>query len=139
VVECPSLQRAIDPRRDALATVALRREISRFAPELVSTHTSKSGTLGRLACVGGPPCLFTAHGWAFTEGVPNRQRRAYRAIERGLAPLAARIICVSEHDRRLGIAAGIRADRLVTIHNGMPDVPPRSGPTRGAAGRSGSS
>jgi len=136
--ECPSLQRAIDPRQDARALRALRREIASFAPDIVSTHSSKAGILGRLACVGGPPCLFTAHGWAFTEGVPARQRRVYREVERRLAPLAARIVCVSEYDRRIGIAAGIQPDRLVTIHNGMPDLssaagradPGRDGPPR---------
>ncbi len=124
-VECPMLQRAIDPRRDLPAVAALRREIAEFRPDVVSTHSSKAGILGRFACAaGGPPCLFTAHGWAFAEGVPERQRSAYRLIERALAPLAARIVCVSEHDRQLGIAAGIAPDRMVTIHNGMPDVSP---------------
>ena len=41
-----------------------------------------------------------------------------------MAPLAARIICVSAYDRQLAVAAGIAPRRLVTIHNGMPDVPP---------------
>jgi glycosyltransferase involved in cell wall biosynthesis len=132
-VECPSLQREINPRDDARALRALRREVASFAPDLVSTHSSKAGILGRLACVGGPPCLFTAHGWAFTEGVPERRRRIYREIERRLAPLAARVICVSEHDRQIGIAAGIDPRRLVTIHNGMPDIPDelRADPGRG--------
>lgn len=134
-VECPALQRAIDPRRDLPAVAALRREIAAFGPDVVSTHSSKAGILGRLACaLGGPACLFTAHGWAFAEGVPERQRRIYREIERRLAPLAARIVCVSEHDRQLGIAAGIAPNRLVTIHNGMPDVPPG---LRAAPGREG--
>lgn len=133
-VECPPLQRAILPVRDARAVAALRQLIAAFQPDLVSTHSSKAGIIGRLACAaGGPPCLFTAHGWAFTPGVPNPQRSLYRLIERSLAPLAARIICVSEHDRGVAIGAGIRPSRLVTIHNGMPDIPPtlRSDPGRG--------
>lgn len=124
-VECRSLQREIDPRQDARAVACLRREIAAFGPDVVSTHSSKAGILGRLACaVGGPPCIFTAHGWAFTEGVPARRRRVYREIERRLAPLAARIICVSEHDRQIAIAAGISRQKVVSIHNGMPDVAP---------------
>lgn len=133
-VACPSLQRAIHPVKDARAVIALRREIRAFRPDLVSTHTSKAGIVGRLACArGGPPCLFSAHGWAFTTGVPEPQRTLYRGIERAMAPLAARIICVSEHDRQIAIAAGIDAGRLVTIHNGMPDVPPslRADPSGG--------
>lgn len=122
-VECPPLQRAIHPLRDAQAVVALRRAIAAFRPDLVSMHSSKAGILGRLACaIGGPPSLFTAHGWAFTPGVGEPRRSAYRWIERALAPLADRIVCVSEHDRRIAVAAGIGPRRLVTIHNGMPDV-----------------
>ncbi len=133
-IECPALQRAAGPRGELPAIFALRRVIAAFRPDVVSTHSSKAGILGRLACApGGPPCLFTAHGWAFAEGVPERQRFAYRQIERALAPLAARIVCVSEHDRQLGIAAGISPGRLVTIHNGMPDIPAalRAAPGRG--------
>ncbi len=126
-VACPALQRAIHPLKDARAVIALRREINAFRPDIVSTHTSKSGIVGRLACaLGGPPCLFTAHGWAFTTGVPEPRRSFYRVIERAMAPLATRIICVSEHDRQIAIAAGIKASRLVTIHNGMLDVPASS-------------
>lgn len=122
-IACDPLQRSVHPWRDAAAVRALRRIVRAFRPDLVSTHSSKAGIVGRLACAaGGPPCLFTAHGWAFTPGVPEPQRAMYRSVERVMAPLAARIVCVSEHDRRIAEAAGIRSARLVTIRNGMPDV-----------------
>jgi glycosyltransferase involved in cell wall biosynthesis len=45
-------------------------------------------------------------------------------VERAAGPLASRFITVSEFDRRLGLAAGIASeDRIVTVHNGMPDTP----------------
>lgn len=81
--------------------------------------------------------VFTAHGWAFTEGVPERERRLYACAERLVAPLADRIITVSDHDRELALAHRVAApERLVTIHNGVPDVPsslfarPSEGPPR---------
>jgi len=41
-----------------------------------------------------------------------------------VGPLASKIITVSEFDRRLALDAGIaRPTRVVTVHNGMPDVP----------------
>jgi glycosyltransferase involved in cell wall biosynthesis len=123
-VTCHHLQRAIHPVRDLIAVARLRTIIREFAPDLVSTHTSKAGLVGRLACYPDTiPCLFTAHGWAFTEGVQNSHRFAYRWIERLAAPLAERIVCVSEHDRLIGISAGMSPNRLVTILNGMPDIP----------------
>jgi len=46
-------------------------------------------------------------------------------VERAVAPLASRLITVSEFDRRLALAARIAsAERITTIHNGMPDVAP---------------
>jgi glycosyltransferase involved in cell wall biosynthesis len=50
----------------------------------------------------------------------------YRRIERLVGPFTSKIITVSEFDRRLALEAGLVAeDRVVTVHNGMPDVPLR--------------
>ena len=124
-LSCKVLQQQIDPVRDWQAFSFLMQTIRQFQPDLVSTHSSKAGILGRLACrVTNTPCIFTAHGWAFTGGVPEPSRTIYRQLERLAEPLADRIICVSEQDRLLGIKAGMKPDRLLTVHNGMPDIPP---------------
>jgi glycosyltransferase involved in cell wall biosynthesis len=48
----------------------------------------------------------------------------YRGIERSVGPLTAKIITVSEFDRRLTLEARIvPPPRVVTVHNGIPDVP----------------
>lgn len=115
--------RAISPLPDVKTLLTLRQIIHSFQPDLISTHSSKAGLLGRLAGrLSQVPCLFTAHGWAFTPGVPPRRRQVYQAIEKLAAPWAAKIICVSDYDRQLGLQCGMRADRLITIHNGMPQV-----------------
>jgi glycosyltransferase involved in cell wall biosynthesis len=50
-----------------------------------------------------------------------RRRIASRLAERALAPLAERIICVSEHERHEAAAAGLGGgDRLRVVHNGCP-------------------
>ena len=119
-----SLGAPISPLRDLRALQEIRRLLSTLRPDLISTHSSKAGILGRLAGrTLGVPVIFTAHGWAFTPGVPSREARIYRWIERLAAPLASRIITVSEFDRRLALAYGVASgDKVVTIHNGMPDV-----------------
>ena len=70
----------------------------------------------------GSRSLFTVHGWACAPGMPPRARVsiASRTTDRAFVQ---KIITVSEFDRRLALEAGIATeDRLVTVHNGMPDV-----------------
>ena len=130
----PNLQLPIRPVADARALGQLRAALKRLKPDLVSTHSSKAGVLGRLAARSlGLPVIFTAHGWAFTPGTPRRTAALYRCLERSVAPLATRIITVSDFDRDLAIREGVAAtDRVVTIHNGVPDIGPelRASPTR---------
>jgi glycosyltransferase involved in cell wall biosynthesis len=119
---CPQLRRAIG-LHDVLALCSLRSLMQQFEPDLVSVHSSKAGILGRLLCkILNYPCVFTAHGWAFTTGVPQPTRTIYQFIERLVTPFSNRIICVSEYDRQLGIAAGMNPKKLQTIHNGMPEI-----------------
>jgi len=78
--------------------------------------------------------VFTAHGWAFTPGIPRREAAVYRWIEQLAAPLATRIITVSEFDRQLALSHRLASpDKVVTVHNGMPDIPPAQ---RASPGRS---
>lgn len=133
----PDLVREISPRRDLAGLRQLGTLVRELQADLVTTHSSKAGWLGRLAarrC--GVPGIFTAHGWAFTEGVPWPQRALYTLAERLAAPLSDHIITVSEYDRALALARRIApAARITCIHNGVHDFMPvprerRSGPVR---------
>ena len=120
----PALVRPISATYDIRAlrqTVALIRKIK---PALITTHSSKAGMLGRMAARRCRiPVIFTAHGWAFTEGVPAGRRRFYVLAERAAARWTDRIICVSEYDRQLALKYGVgRKEQLVTIHNGIPEL-----------------
>lgn len=128
-IACPHLQRSLHPVRDVRAIRALGRIIRDFGPDLVSAHSSKAGTVARIASrLNGVPCVFTAHGWAFAEGVREPGRTLWRVIERATERLATRIICVSRFDRELAIRSGFDPARLVTIHNGIGVAP--AAPTR---------
>lgn len=130
--------REINVIKDYQAYLELRKIFQALEPQLVHVHSSKAGVLGRLAGRRlAIPTIFTAHGWAFTEGVSPAKRRAYILIERLLARFASRIIAVSDYDRNLAIRAGVgNRDLIATIHNGMPNLQPainvdkRTGPVR---------
>jgi glycosyltransferase involved in cell wall biosynthesis len=117
----------IRPLRDLRALREMRRALEAFGPDLVAAHSAKAGVIGRMAArMLGVPVTVTTHGWSFTTGVPPLRAAVYRWIERLTGPFGADMtITVSEYDRQLALKAGIlSADRMVTVHNGMPDIPP---------------
>jgi glycosyltransferase involved in cell wall biosynthesis len=137
VILLPHLTTPIRPWDDLRALREVHRALDSLAPDLIAAHSSKAGILARIAARRlRVPVVFTVHGWAFTPGVPPVEARLYRLVERLVGPLASRIITVSEYDRRLGMEARIApANRLVTVHNGMADVPAmlRADPARSPA------
>lgn len=129
-INCRFLVRPINPAKDIIACYEMRRIIRQQRPDLVSLHSAKAGLVGRLAKVGiGVPTIFTAHGWSFIEGVSARRAALYKALEKLAAPFANRIITVSEHDREWAIKANLSSEqKVITIHNGMPDISHSSRP-----------
>lgn len=122
-VPCDSLKRAVNPILDGKSLRYILYIINQFKPDLIAAHSSKTGMLGRLASqITKIPCVFTAHGWSFTTGIPEPNRTIYRWLEKLTASLADKIICVSEYDRQIGLKAGISSAKLLTIHNGMKDI-----------------
>ncbi len=125
VYEIPDLERAIHPVKDTKAFLQIRKVLKDFKPDLLSCHSSKAGLLGRFAAYAEKvPAVFTAHGWAFTDGVPTIQRNIYKILEKIAGFFSGHIITVSEYDRALGLKARIVRDHKITaIHNGMPERP----------------
>lgn len=114
------LQRSIHPVKDVKALFELRSVLNRYNPDLVSTHSSKAGFLGRIAArILKIPVIFTAHGWAFTEGA--KKASLYKWAEKAAVPFSDKIITVSNYDKELAIRNKItRSNKLLSIHNGMP-------------------
>jgi glycosyltransferase involved in cell wall biosynthesis len=122
------------PIQDARALHELIGVLKELRPDLLTAHGAKVGMLGRVASRSlRIPLVVTVHGWACAPGTPPIQAAVSRWLERVLGPLASRLITVSEFDRRFGIDARlVTQERVVTVHNGMPDVAPdlRADPTR---------
>jgi glycosyltransferase involved in cell wall biosynthesis len=122
-IACDSLKRTVNPIMDGKSLRYILYIINQFKPDLIAAHSSKTGILGRLASqMTKVPCVFTAHGWSFTTGIPEPNRTIYRWLEKLTTSLADKIICVSEYDRQIGLKAGMSSEKLLTIHNGMKDV-----------------
>lgn len=123
-VSANHLVRPLNIISDSRCYLELKCIVSAWKPDLIHAHSSKAGIIGRLVAKNlSIPCVFTAHGWAFTEGVSTTRRLLYRWIERAVANLAGKIITVSDYDRSLALRSGVgSADLIVTVHNGMPSV-----------------
>jgi glycosyltransferase involved in cell wall biosynthesis len=120
------LGRAIHPAKDVLAVAELMRVLVQLKPDLVCTHTAKAGFLGRLAsALLRIPVLYTPHGWAIGDRISQKSARIFQTLERGAAPLADRIINVSQAEFELARRYRIAPDyKLEVIYNGVPDIAP---------------
>lgn len=118
------MKRPISPINDLRAVLELAKAFSHFQPDIVSAHSAKAGMVARIACAFKKiPCVFTAHGWSFTEGVGWPASLVFRSIETLLAPVSEAIITVCENDRTFALEKGIASSKkLRTIHNGMPEI-----------------
>jgi len=108
---------ADDPR--ALLTLATL--FRRWRPDVVSTHMSKAGALGRVAAslAGVPVIVHTYHGKGFHVFSSGVKEWASLAIERRLARLSSANIVVSEKQRKEFVSLGITPQRLVVIRYGL--------------------
>jgi glycosyltransferase involved in cell wall biosynthesis len=101
------LAHAIEPGRDAVALARLSAML--VGVDVLHTHSSKAGILGRLAAkaAGVRAVVHTVHGWSFNDVQTAGVRRAYVELERAAARMTDRLICVSESDRDKGLGLGI--------------------------------
>ena len=121
-----NMVREISPMKDLRAIYEIRNILLQERPSLVHCHSSKAGIVGRIAArLCHIPNVFTAHGWAFTDGVQPGKRFVYRNIENLVGYITDKIICVSEYDLDLGRQyLPAHADKMTAIHNCIPDVAP---------------
>lgn len=126
----PSLVRELSLLNELRALFRLWRRFRRERPDVVHTHSSKAGILGRLAArlAGVPAVVHTVHGWSFHEHMPRWERRMYVRLERLAARWTDRFVLVTERDRAKGLSVGIgRPERYSTIRSGVDLAPYRTG------------
>jgi len=108
--------------RDLLAFVQLLLLCRRERFDLVTTHTSKGGFIGRLAArlAGVRHIVHHAHGFAFRETQGRWTRRFYVLLERIAARACSLIISVSDDHRGDAIRERVAApEKITTILNGI--------------------
>jgi len=127
----PWLAHPIAPWDDLAATVRLAAMLA--GVDLLHTHSSKAGILGRAAArlAGVRAVVHTVHGWSFNDVQPVLTRRLYVEAERVAARATDRIVCVATADRERGLAYGIgHAAQYRVLRSGID--PSLYRPTEGA-------
>ena len=126
----PALGRSVHPARDLAALAQLVRLLLRTRPDVVHTHASKAGTLGRIAAAlynltrrraRRAVILHTYHGHTFEGYFGPAAAWTFRTIERVLARITDRIVVLSTRQQR-DIAERFRiapADRTVVVPLGL--------------------
>lgn len=115
------LVRQVNPLKDSRALLRLYQLFRSRKFQVVHTHSTKAGLLGRLAGRGArvPVIIHTVHGFPF-EMNGDLRSRSYVALERLVGHITHRIVCVGEVLRQEVSAWKIVAEtKLVTIYSGI--------------------
>lgn len=123
IAPVPALGREVSSRRDLAALAQLARLMRRERAQVVHTHTSKAGFLGRLAArlARVPAVIHQPHGHIFYGYYGPRRSAFYVALERRAARWCDRIVTLTERGTDEHLAHGIgRRVQFETIPSGVP-------------------
>jgi len=121
-IPLPSLIRRIDPFQDFRAFIWLCKLMRKEQPDVVHTHSSKAGLLGRWAAwiTGVPFIVHTPHGHVFFGHFTPLVSKIFLFIERFTSLITDRMITLTEGEKqdyiRLSVA---KPDKAFTIHSGV--------------------
>jgi len=115
------LRREVNFTRDSRSYRVLRAWLRELRPEIVHTHSSKAGVLGRAAAWSlGLPTVHTIHGAPFHAWQSRWAWQTYRACEWWAARRCDRLISVCDAMTEQYVAAGVaRREKFVTVYSGM--------------------
>lgn len=122
VVHLRHLTPEIAPGEDWRALRELEGELTRRHLDIVHTHSSKAGVLGRLAAhrVGGSAVVHTLHGFPFHPYQSWPRRRCYLELERRMGRITDRTLAVGSQVAAEAIRLRIASpDRILAIESAI--------------------
>jgi len=112
----------INPYKDVMALFELVYVIKKYRYDIVHTHNSKAGFIGRLAAkiCGTPLVIHTVHGFAFHDFERPWRRKLFIFLERLAAKWADKLIVISNPLKDWGLRLGIgKKEQYVLIYSGI--------------------
>ena len=122
VVEFPDLVREISPWHDLKAYFALKKYFKKNKFDVVHTHSSKAGIIGRMAAKAAkvPVVVHTVHGQAFHPYQSKLKNRLFIFLERFAAKRCDKIYAVAQAMIDQCVAAKVAAkDKYMVVYSGM--------------------
>jgi glycosyltransferase involved in cell wall biosynthesis len=122
VIALPALVRSIRPVKDFKALISLVRLIFEEKPDIVHTHSSKSGILGRLAAkmTGVPHIIHTPHGHVFYGHFGAFASRIFMWVEKIFSVFTDRIVALTDGEKNDYINLSVcPPEKLLKIHSGV--------------------
>ncbi|NJN75491.1 MAG: glycosyltransferase family 4 protein [Synechococcaceae cyanobacterium RL_1_2] len=116
-----TLVNPINPIKDLRALWQIVQLMRREKFDLIHTHSSKAGILGRIAAfITKTPVVHTIHGFPFHDFMPQWKQNLFIWLERWAASYTQFLITVSELNRNQAIALGIiTQENSRTIYSGI--------------------
>lgn len=123
-IEKIGMERSISLSKILKPAMAARKLIKRYKPDVIYCHSSIAGAVGRVAAIGsGAKVIYNAHSWAFNMRIGNKKKLFYRLIEKVLALVTDKILCVSNFEKKSALQNKICSKKkLEVILNGV-DIP----------------
>jgi glycosyltransferase involved in cell wall biosynthesis len=118
----PWLAHPIAPWHDVVALARLRSFFRQRRIDLVHTHSSKAGIVGRVAArlAGVRRVVHTVHGWSFNPTQTRAARAAFTGLERAAARMTDLLVVVAERHRSTGLERRIgRPEQYEVVPSGI--------------------
>ena len=125
-IRVPGFGRSISIGKDLKAFFLLMREIRRFKPDLVHTHTSKAGVLGRVAAFLARPSakrIHTFHGHLLHGYFDSRKVKVLVLLEKVLGFVTYKFVAIGNVVKVDLVKAGIAKDsKFEVIYPGLQNL-----------------
>ncbi len=107
--------------------LVVARFVRRHQPKVVHAHSTFAGAIVRplLAMMGlSSRVIYCPHGWAWDRSMGPMARKITQWVERELAQLCNKVVCISEHERKSAQEAGLEPAQLRVVLNGVAEKAP---------------
>lgn len=122
LISLDPMVRRIDPVSDFKTLLTLLRLFMKEKPDIVHTHTSKAGILGRLAAglARVPIIIHTPHGHVFWGHFRKIFSAVFFIIEKLMEPMTDRFIALTKGEKKDYLKLALtRKEKVETIHSGV--------------------